>query len=131
MRLLDTDTCVALLRGVGHVGERLEAAAPHGVVTTWVTAGELAYGAACSADPEGNAARADAFLATLPVLAPDAASARWFGAVKAALRRRGELLPDAELWIASLALAHGAVVVTGNTRHLGRVPGVRTEDWIR
>jgi tRNA(fMet)-specific endonuclease VapC len=32
--------------------------------------------------------------------------------------------------IASIALAHEAVLVTGNTRHFSRVPGLRLENWL-
>lgn len=32
--------------------------------------------------------------------------------------------------IAAIALAHGATLVTGNTRHYDRFEGLRLEDWI-
>jgi tRNA(fMet)-specific endonuclease VapC len=72
-----------------------------------------------------------AFLGTLRVLGPDLASARLFGDAKAALRQAGALVEDADLWIASIALAHRAVVVTGNRRHFDRIPGLQVEDWLR
>jgi tRNA(fMet)-specific endonuclease VapC len=34
------------------------------------------------------------------------------------------------LLIAAIAAAHQAVVVTGNTRHYERIPGVVLENWI-
>ena len=40
-----------------------------------------------------------------------------------------ELLRD-NLFIAAIALAHDAILVTGNTRHFERVDGLRLEDWI-
>ena len=61
MKILDTDTCIAILRGVGHVIER-RAAEPDDVATTWVTAAELYFGAAKSAAPERNRPLVDKFL---------------------------------------------------------------------
>ena len=78
MKVLDTDTCVAILRGHGQVIER-RAAEPDDVATTWVTAAELYFGAAKSAAPEANRLLVDSFLDTLPVLAPDTAAAQVFG----------------------------------------------------
>ena len=96
-----------------------------------MTAAELYYGAAKSRAPEENRALVTEFLGTLPVLGLDASAAALFGEFKALLERRGERVEDADLLVAAVAVAHGAVVVTGNGRHLGRVPGVQVEDWIR
>lgn len=130
MKVLDTDTCVAILRGHGQVIER-RAAEPDDVATTWVTAGELYYGAAKSTAPDRSAEAVSAFLDTLPVLAPDRATAEVFGEAKALLERAGTRLADADLHIAAIAIARGAPVVTGNHRHFARIPGVTVEDWIR
>lgn len=32
--------------------------------------------------------------------------------------------------IASIALRHGLVLLTGNTRHYERLPGLRIENWL-
>ncbi len=101
------------------------------MATTWVTAAELFYGAARSARPDTNATIVERFLATLPVLQPDLASARLFGEVKARLASQGHLVADADLFIAALALSHGATVVTGNRRHYARVVGLVQEEWLR
>lgn len=130
MKVLDTDTCVHLLRGNPRVIER-RGGVDDDVVTTWITAGELCYGAAKSKAPVANTAVVHAFLATLEVLDADVATARLFGELKAHLAGRGELVPDADLLIASIAVAHGADIVTGNQRHFTRIPGVSVEDWIR
>jgi tRNA(fMet)-specific endonuclease VapC len=38
---------------------------------------------------------------------------------------------DADLFIGAIAASKRATVVTGNTRHYNRIPGVIVEDWIR
>ena len=130
MKILDTDVCIELLRGNGRVIE-CRRRIPDAVATTWITAGELAYGAAKSRAPEANQALVVAFLATLPILELDWVAAEHFGRLKADLERAGTLLADADLLIAAIALARGAGLVTGNRRHYERISELRIEDWIR
>jgi len=130
VKVLDSDTCIGILRGRESV-LALRAAEPDDVATTWVTASELFYGAAKSAQPDANAALVVRFLNTLPVLAPDLASARLFGEVKARLANVGHPVADADLFIAAITLSRGATLVTGNRRHYERIPGLVVEDWLR
>lgn len=130
MYLLDTDTCVEVLRGNARVIDRRRAVyAP--VVTTEITASELFFGAAKSKDPAGNRLVVLDFLRTLRVLPISLTGAQFFGILKAELQTSGNLIPDADLWIAAIARSIRAKVVTGNTRHLSRVRGIECEDWIR
>lgn len=130
MKVLDTDTCIGLLRGRTEVIER-RASEADDIVTTWVTASELFFGAARSVHPEANAALVVRFLGTLPVIGLDLASARVFGEVKARLMGQGQVVADADLLIASVALSRGATIVTGNRRRYERIPGLVLEDWLR
>ena len=130
MKLLDTDTCIAILRGHEAVIDR-RAATDDDVATTWITAAELHYGAAKSNAPEKNRSLVKGFLATLPVLGLDEASVQIFGEAKALLERQGQRLADADLFIGAIAAANQATVITGNRRHYERIPGVTVEDWIR
>ena len=130
MRVLDTDTCIEILRGNGVVIARREST-PDDVGTTWVTASELYFGAARSSAPGGNRDLVDRFLQTLSVIDFDLRAARVFSATKAALRDAGQQIADADLFIASVVIARGATLVTGNRRHFERIPGIILEDWIR
>ena len=130
MKLLDTDVCIEILRGNQAVIERRRAS-PDDVVTTWITACELAYGAARSTRPRENRAVVDEFLSTMPIYGLDRGATRWFGELKAQLERGARTVADADLFIAAIALAQGAELVTGNRRHYGRIPDLVLEDWLR
>jgi tRNA(fMet)-specific endonuclease VapC len=130
VKVLDTDTCIGVLRGHEGVLDR-RADETDDVATTWINASELFYGAARSHRPDANSALVVRFLNTLSVLQPDLASARLFGEVKARLSSTGLVVADADLHIAAIALSRGAIVVTGNRRHFERIPGLVIEDWLR
>lgn len=130
MRILDTDTCVEILRGNATViaARRRD---PDLVATTWLSAAELFYGAGKSVSPGTNLPLVRELLATLEILGLDLPAAERFGLLKAELERGGQRLADADLLIAAIALTRNAVLVTGNTRHYDRIPGLRLENWIR
>jgi len=130
VRILDTDTCVEILRGNHAVVERIACLEDHWA-TTWITAGELYFGAARSREPRANADRVTSFLDPLDVLGLDGTSAMLFGEMKALLLGRGERVEDADLMIGAIAAAREAVVVTGNRRHFDRMPGVLVQDLVR
>ena len=48
----------------------------------------------------------------------------------AALRASGQLIEDADLLIAAMALVHDMTLVTHNTAHFARIPGLQVEDWL-
>ncbi|MFO0761368.1 MAG: type II toxin-antitoxin system VapC family toxin [Byssovorax sp.] len=128
--MLDTDTCVHILRGNHRVIAQREATSDD-VATTWITAAELQYGAAKSIAPEQNREIVARLLATMPILGIDDESARLFGETKAQLEAAGMRLADADLLIGAIAVAHGAILVTGNERHFQRIQRLIIENWIR
>jgi tRNA(fMet)-specific endonuclease VapC len=130
VKVLDTDVCVEILRGNPRVLQWRRHTSAR-VVTTWITACELEYGAAKSSDPDRARALVADLLSTLDIVGLDRPAARQFGQHKAALRSSGETLADADLMIAAIAVAHGAELATGNVRHFRRFPGLPLEDWIR
>lgn len=49
--------------------------------------------------------------------------------VYGALHKRGALIEDADILIASTALVHGLALVTENASHFERIPGLIVESW--
>lgn len=128
MKILDTDHCVALLRGRIELTEHTQR--NDDLALTTPSVGELVHGASKSNWPAERLAALDAFLAYLIVLPFELEAARHFGELKAALEQSGMKLADIDLQIASIALQHQSPLVTHNRRHFQRIPGLVLEDWM-
>ena len=130
MILLDTDICVALLRGQRVVLERRRATSDD-VAIAAITAAELFYGAEKSSRPAENRNLVEQFIVTLPVLHTTLPILRLFGQLKAEIDRAGRPLPDADILIASTCLARCDRLITGNGSHFSRFPRLVVENWLR
>ncbi len=128
MKILDSDHCVAILRGRLSV-EPFTKPDDELAVTT-ISVGELTHGAHKSNRTAENLARLDVLLAQLTVLDFSEGAARRFGSLKAELERAGARLDDLDLQIGSIALELGAPLLTGNRRHFERIEGLDLENWL-
>jgi tRNA(fMet)-specific endonuclease VapC len=50
--------------------------------------------------------------------------------IYANLRKAGQLIEDADLLMAAIALGNDLILVTHNTAHFSRVAGLQLEDWL-
>jgi predicted nucleic acid-binding protein len=92
-----------------------------------MSAGELLHGCWRADSPARRAHREDfveAVLGALPVVALTLPIMRVFAQVDASLRASGSKLPTSDLLIGATALYRGDEVVTGNTRHFDKIPGL-------
>jgi tRNA(fMet)-specific endonuclease VapC len=135
--LLDTDHCVAFLEPThsGHVSvaQRIAATSAADLRISMFTIMELSEGPWHSQTLSGyHLARATLhnFLAWITVQPLTHLSIEEFGRLRAQLRQQGQMLADLDLAIAATAVGHGLTLVTHNTRHFIRVPGLVLEDWI-
>ena len=128
MKILDSDHCIAILRG--HLDLRHWVQPDTLLAVTTISVGELTHGAHKSFNPAQNIARVDVLLSAMTILPFDTQSARQFGRLKAHLEKVGMKLPDADLQIAAIALTQSVVLATHNQKHFKRVPGLALEDWM-
>lgn len=127
MILLDTNIVVAFLNGHDGIARRiadrfLDVAIPS------LVAAELYYGARASIRVEENVGKLDQLCHTIPIVNFDLSAACRFGLLKAELRKHGRPTGEIDAWIAAIALAHEATLVTHNTRDFQDISGLRLED---
>jgi tRNA(fMet)-specific endonuclease VapC len=127
--LLDADTVSYALRGEGRVADRLLEHRPSDVCISAITLAELNYGAEAKRSPKIRRA-IRSFTKDVAVVPFDEGCAERFGVVAAALATRGQPIGVYDTLVAAQALSLGLTVVTNNTRHFGRVPGLTVDNWI-
>jgi tRNA(fMet)-specific endonuclease VapC len=126
--MLDTNTVSFALRGQGRVGAKLLEKTPSDLCMSSLTLAELRFGAETKRSRKLHRL-IDTFAESVPVLPFDAAAAGRFGAVAAALARAGTPIGVVDTLIAAQALAADLTLVSNNTKHFGRVAGLKMEDW--
>jgi predicted nucleic acid-binding protein len=72
----------------------------------------------------------DHFLLRLPNLEWTSQAADHYGQIKALHKRQGTPIGEVDTQIAAHALAEDLILVTHNTRHFEKVPGLKLEDWM-
>ncbi len=60
----------------------------------------------------------------------DEMSGKLFGELKAALEKEGIVCSEPDLRIASIAIQHDFILITGNTKHFEQISGLSIENWI-
>ena len=128
MKLLDTDTCIGLLKGDDAVVTAWRSCGDQCALPSMVV-GELYYGAFKSTVRDDELDRVSRFVDIFPEIQPSKRSMRRFGEIKANLERKGMRLVDADIIIASTAIEEGFTLITGNVRHYSRIEGLAIENW--
>lgn len=127
--LLDTDTCVDLLRGVEPVVARLEMLAPDDCGISAITSFELFAGAAKARDPRRESDKIKRLVAVVKELPFEADAARRAGPLRMQLEKAGNPIGPYDILIAAHALVLEVGLVTTNTHEFRRIPGLRLHSW--
>ena len=95
-----------------------------------LTRAELRFGQAAMPSEDKRHALIDSFLLRLPNLPWTTAAADQYGRLKSQLQRQGTPIGELDTQIGAHALAEGLILVTHNTRHFERIPGLQLEVWV-
>jgi tRNA(fMet)-specific endonuclease VapC len=128
--ILDTDILMPLFKGASSVAARAhEYRSQYGFLNiTIVTYYEVMKGHEYVRAYDRQVVFED-FCRLNQVLPLDRAACQVAARVYAELRRRGDLIPDADILIAGIALSGGYTLVTQNVKHFKRIDGLQVENW--
>ncbi len=129
IHLLDTNGCIAYLRGHPVLVPNVAARRPSDIRLCPIVIAELYYGAYRSARPGMELKKVTDFIRLFRSLPFTRRAAKEMGRIRALLAAKGTPIGPYDLQIAAIALAHNVTLVTHNTTEFGRVPGLMIEDW--
>lgn len=127
--LLDTNVCIAAMRGNGRIVQGLAARSPEDCAVSMVTVFELFAGVFRCNDPEGEGQKVSNFLKPFHLLPFDWDSAMKTAEIRFLLEKAGTKIGPYDLQLSGQALSLDLILVTHNTREFKRVNGLRIEDW--
>jgi tRNA(fMet)-specific endonuclease VapC len=130
--LLDTDIFVYIRRGRPEKAQaRFQRLRSGEAVLSVITYGELIYGIAkkrVGPEPMLRLEELTQIVHVVPLM-PEAAGV--YGAIRAVLSAKGEMIGANDLWIAAHAISADLILVTNNEREFRRVPDLKIENWTK
>lgn len=127
--LLDTNVCIAAMRGNGRVIQKLAAQRPEDCAVSMVSVFELFAGVFRCREPQAEGRKVTTFLAPFHLLPFDWDSALKTAEIRWELEKIGNKIGPYDLQLGGQALALNLTLVTHNSREFQRLNGPRVEDW--
>lgn len=128
--LLDTNTCIALMKGNEKATQRLMSLKPSDCAVSTVTSYELFTGVFKCQNPARERQKVLRLLAVLRVLPFDEAAATKAAEIRAHLESTGKVCGPYDMLLAGHALSRQLRIATGNVGEFSRVPHLSVEDWL-
>ncbi len=124
--LIDTDWVIDHFNKVERVTRKLEELVPKGLALSVISLAELYEGVYYSRNPEESQKVLKDFLASdLLILGLDEEICKVFGKERGKLRRKGRIIGDFDLLIASTCVYYDLILLTNNRKHYEVVEGLK------
>lgn len=128
--LLDTNICIALLRGNRDIAQKLISIGESNCFLSVITLYELTFGAYYSKHEEQEVPKIKQFAEHFPIVSL-LDSVDEYAIIKTRLRSSGILIDEFGLLIAATALSGNYTLVTDNVKHFQRIEDLEIENWIK
>lgn len=129
--LLDTNICIYIAKHHPlQVRQRFDQLQTGEVAMSFITHGELIFGAEKSQYRNQTIEKLSRFIEIIPVIFPDHKVTAHYGEIRATLERSGQPIGANDLWIAAHARSLGMTLVSNNTKEFERVPELTLENWL-
>ena len=129
MFCLDTSIVIDIFRGDSALKKKIMQFQGQKFSITSITLCELFKGAWKSNDKEKSVELISDFYRSVELLDFDVASANLFGLNHNILEKKGSKIPEADLMIASLAMANNQILITRDLKHFKKIPELNVEKW--
>jgi tRNA(fMet)-specific endonuclease VapC len=124
--LLDTNIVIALFSDEATVVNNISNA--EDVFVPVVVIGELLYGAELSTKKERNLKKIEEFASSCEVLVCNYETAKHYSQIKSDLKKKGNPIPENDIWIAALAIQHQLPLATRD-KHFENIKGLKVARW--
>jgi len=115
--LIDTDWIIHYLNGNDKIVEKLTSLKDAGLAISVIPLAELYEGVYYSTNPIGNEQALKYFLTGVSVLGVDEEICKIFGKERGGLRKKGIIIGDFDLLIASTCSYYDLILLTNNRKH--------------
>jgi len=122
--LIDTDWIIHYLVGNEKIVKKLLSLKEEGLAISIISLAELYEGIYYSTDPIGNERALKNFLTGVTILGIEEEICKIFGKERGRLRKKGRIVGDFDLLIASTCLYYHLILLTNNTKHYEGVKGL-------
>lgn len=130
MYLLDTNIICYWMRGDQKLINRIKSHSPSELSLSTITLAEIYYGIEKSpVKKDERRVKIQMIKDELALYPFNETAAAVYGAIRADLERRGCLISERDLQIASIAAANNLCLVTHNTKEFSRIQHLAVEDW--
>ncbi|MFW9882349.1 MAG: type II toxin-antitoxin system VapC family toxin [Candidatus Thorarchaeota archaeon] len=131
MVLLDTDLLISFLRdnneAVKMISKLLER---HMILyTTSINAAELYFGAFLSSRIQDNMEAVENLLNTIKIIPFELVHSKIYGEIRSDLQKRGEIINEMDIFIATMAIEKDLSIITRNTKHFEKIMKLKVETW--
>lgn len=130
LRFLDTDICVAFLRGSStNARDRLLKYPRSTIHLPAIVVAELYFGLEKSMSRSHTAAIRQ-FVGSFQIAPFAQNAATQYGRIRALLESKGQPIGANDYLVAATVIAEKGILVTGNVREFRRVSGLKLENWL-
>lgn len=128
--ILDTDTWIEFFHHRGGVANHISVTPANEIFASEVSIAELTFGALHSQNVKRHLQEPKEIEETFTVL-PLVNWIQDYAKLRNALTKQGVVVGDFDILIGVTALQNDLIVVTHNTKHFEKMPGIKCVDWVK
>ncbi len=131
MVILDTDLLIGFLRDNEEAINKISKLLVKHVIlfTTSINAAELYFGACLSEKAQDNVETVERLLENVNIIPFELIHGKIYGEIRSDLQKKGEIINELDVFIASIAIEKDLPIITRNTKNFERIIKLKVESW--